>query len=65
MRYLVPALQDFGAMLKGRRLEWQDWADPVVQKPCEIRDGVLHIPDVPGVGLEWNEDVVVANLADL
>src|SRR3984885_8571694 len=46
-------------------LEWQDWADPVVQKPYEIRDGVLHLPDVPGVGLEWNEDVVVANLADL
>jgi mandelate racemase len=46
-------------------LEWQDWADPVLQKPYEIRDGLLHIPDVPGVGLEWNEDAVAANLADL
>jgi mandelate racemase len=46
-------------------LEWQDWADPVLQKPYEIRDGSLHIPDVPGVGLEWNEDAVRANLADL
>jgi L-alanine-DL-glutamate epimerase-like enolase superfamily enzyme len=27
--------------------------------------GSLHIPDVPGVGLEWDEDVVAANLADL
>jgi L-alanine-DL-glutamate epimerase-like enolase superfamily enzyme len=31
-------------------LEGQDWADPVLQKPYEIRDGLLHIPDVPGVG---------------
>jgi mandelate racemase len=46
-------------------LEWQDWADPLLQKPYEVRDGLLHIPDVPGVGLEWNEDAVAANLADL
>lgn len=44
-------------------LEWQDWADPVLQKPYPVKDGFLHIPDVPGVGLEWNEDVVSANLA--
>jgi mandelate racemase len=46
-------------------LEWQDWADPILQKPYEVSDGLLHIPDVPGVGLEWNEDAVEANLADL
>jgi len=46
-------------------LEWQDWADPVLQKPYEIRDGMLHIPDVPGVGLEWDEDAVAANQAEL
>ena len=46
-------------------LEWQDWAAPVLQDPYEIRNGLLHIPDVPGVGLEWNEDAVAANLADL
>ncbi len=27
------------------------------------QSGLLHIPDVPGVGLEWNEDAVAANLA--
>lgn len=43
-------------------LEWQDWADPILQRPYEVRDGHLHIPDVPGVGLEWNEEVVAANL---
>jgi L-alanine-DL-glutamate epimerase-like enolase superfamily enzyme len=31
-------------------------------QPYEIRDGLLHIPDVPGVGLEWNEEAVAANL---
>ncbi len=39
-------------------LEWQDWADPILQQPYKIQDGQLHIPDVPGVGLEWDEDAV-------
>ena len=43
-------------------LEWQDWADPVLAKPYEIRDSHLHIPDTPGVGLAWNEEVVARNL---
>jgi mandelate racemase len=46
-------------------LEWQDWADPILQRPYDIKDGLLHIPDVPGIGLEWNEDAVAANRADL
>ena len=41
-------------------LEWQDWADPILQKPYEIASGLLQIPDVPGVGIEWNEDAVAA-----
>lgn len=43
-------------------LEWQNWADPILQEPYDIKDSLLHIPDVPGVGLEWNEDVVRSNL---
>ena len=39
-------------------LEWQDWADPILQKPYAISGGMLHIPDVPGLGLEWDEDAV-------
>lgn len=46
-------------------LEWQSWADPILQKPYEIKDGQIHIPNVPGVGLEWNEDAVNANLVEL
>ncbi len=45
-------------------LEWQDWADPILQKPYEIKDGLLHIPNVPGVGLDWNEDAVAAHRVD-
>ena len=44
-------------------LEWQDWADPILRRPFDIKDGRLHIPDVPGVGLEWNESAVKANMA--
>jgi mandelate racemase len=39
-------------------LEWQDWADPILQNPYPIVDGMLQIPNVPGTGLEWNEDAV-------
>jgi mandelate racemase len=46
-------------------LEWQDWADPILLKPYDIKDGFLHIPNAPGVGLEWNEDTITANAARL
>ena len=43
-------------------LEWQDWANPILQRPYEIKDGLLHVPDVPGIGLEWNEAAIEAHL---
>jgi mandelate racemase len=39
-------------------LEWQDWANPLLQNPYAIKEGLLHIPNVPGIGLEWDEDAV-------
>ena len=45
-------------------LEWQNWADPILENPYKIKDGKLQIPDVPGVGLAWNEEAVSAHLAD-
>ncbi len=45
-------------------LEWQNWADPILENPYEIRDSELQIPNVPGVGLEWNEQAVSSYLAD-
>jgi mandelate racemase len=46
-------------------LEWQDWADPILQRPYKIEDGLLHIPDALGVGLDWNEAAVAANQFEL
>jgi mandelate racemase len=45
-------------------LEWQDWAHPVLARPFEVRSGELHLPDVPGNGLEWDEDAVAHYAAD-
>lgn len=39
-------------------LEWQDWVNPILTTPYQLADGKLQIPDVPGVGLEWDEDAV-------
>jgi mandelate racemase len=39
-------------------LEWQDWAHPILARPFEVRSGQLHLPDVPGNGLEWDESAV-------
>ena len=45
-------------------LEWQDWINPVLQEPYEVIDGDIHIPDRPGLGIDWDEKVVKAHLAD-
>ncbi len=45
-------------------LEWQDWANPILRHPYAVKEGALHIPEVPGVGLEWDEDIVATSLAD-
>ena len=39
-------------------LEWQDWADPILQRPFPVKDGMVQIPDAPGAGVAWNEDAV-------
>ena len=38
--------------------------DKVLAQPYEVEAGKLHIPDVPGVGLEWDEKAVAAHLAE-
>lgn len=43
-------------------LEWQDWAHPILETPYRLKDGQLHIPNVPGVGLEWNGEAVKRHL---
>jgi mandelate racemase len=39
-------------------LEWQNWADPILREPYAVRDGRVHIPDLPGTGIEWDEAAV-------
>jgi L-alanine-DL-glutamate epimerase-like enolase superfamily enzyme len=39
-------------------LEFMDWAEPVIQEPIRVVDGLARIPDRPGAGLGWNEDAV-------
>ena len=39
-------------------LEWQDWAEVILAEPYKVVDGALHIPDRPGLGLDWNEEAV-------
>jgi len=43
-------------------LEWQDWADPVLSEPYRVGDGMLQIPDRPGLGISWDEKAVAAHL---
>lgn len=43
-------------------LEWQDWADPILQRPYDIRDGKLHIPNAPGLDIDWDEKAVAKYL---
>ena len=45
-------------------LEWQDWAEPVLQNPFTVSNGHLEIPDRPGIGLEWDEDFIAAHLVE-
>jgi mandelate racemase len=44
-------------------LEYVDWAAPVLQQPCEVKDGHVAIPDQPGAGIEWDEAAVKRYLA--
>jgi mandelate racemase len=32
-----------------------DWADAILQRPLEIADGKVLVPDRPGSGIFWDE----------
>ena len=42
-------------------LGWQPWANTVLQQPYPVLEGCLQIPERPGLGLEWDENVVKSN----
>lgn len=39
-------------------LEWQDWADPILKDPFELKNGQLIVPNRPGIGIEWDEAAI-------
>ena len=39
-------------------LEYVDWAEPILQTPLRIDHGDAVIADVPGTGIEWNDEAV-------
>ena len=39
-------------------LEYMDWSDAVLQEPLNLRDGLVTIPERPGIGMNWNEEAV-------
>ncbi len=49
----------------GHWLEWVDWANPLLAEPFTLENGHLIPRDVPGNGLEWDEDAVQRYRLDL
>jgi mandelate racemase len=39
-------------------LEYVDWANPVLERPLELKDGQVLIPSQPGTGIAWDEKAV-------
>jgi len=39
-------------------LEYMDWANPILERPLELKDGHALIPGMPGSGIRWNEAAV-------
>lgn len=39
-------------------LEWQDWGNPILAEPFEVKDGRIIVPDRPGQGIAWDEEAV-------
>jgi mandelate racemase len=39
-------------------LEYVDWAEPLLQQPLRVEDGLAVAPETPGCGIAWNEAMV-------
>lgn len=39
-------------------LEWQNWAEAVLQEPFALENGCLVIPKRPGCGIAWDEGAI-------
>jgi len=45
-------------------LEYVDWGQPVLKTKLLPVDGQVIAPDVPGIGIEWDEDAVARYAVD-
>ena len=39
-------------------LEWRDWAHPFIAEPFAVKNGMVHVPDRAGSGIDWDEAAV-------
>ena len=39
-------------------LEYMDWADAILKEPVRVKNGLIAIPDRPGIGMSWDEKAV-------
>jgi len=39
-------------------LEYVDWADAILERPAQLKEGHVVIPAEPGTGIRWNEKAV-------
>ena len=37
-------------------LEYLDWADPILEEPLRIENGMAMLTTKPGNGITWNSD---------
>lgn len=45
-------------------LEYVDWGQPVLKRKLQAVEGQVTAPDVPGIGIEWDEEVVARYLVE-
>ena len=38
--------------------EWTDWTESIIKEPYKLKDGHVIIPDVPGTGIDFKDDVL-------
>ena len=39
-------------------LEYVDWANAVLAEPAQLKDGHVVVPEMPGIGITWNEKAI-------
>jgi mandelate racemase len=45
-------------------LEYVDWANAILEEPLRIQDGLAHVPEGPGIGLNWDMAAVRMHALD-